>query len=857
MFIRVFAVPPASLRYATNPVVYSRNKTATPNIPRFFGNVSTFVSIPLLPAGLTINSTTGVISGFPTALQTTQVFLIVAQNTGGSTSTQLTITVTEQKPTSVVYSAISYQYNVTNNSIYIPGPNVTGVDGCTFSITPALPNGIVLDTITGSIQGTANGTFSTTIFTVTAATSGGTAAQSIQIYGNYIFNTSLVAVTQEDRITQIDDSIAVKISGTAVIGLTVVSLMVLLVFLLLRNSNIIKKQERELEFGDDEDDFDWMSVDNLTQMRKEALTTWEAQKPANSGEEEEEKSVGSENEGQNGGTTGRMSPMNIEDLVATKPSAKAISNADVALNAVALARAALGIKTVEEEAAEKAAEQTKKDKVKEKARKQYEQRIDPTEVHFDHRGMVIPRPVLQDVEDEAPASPQTPYRSPSNPAVSVPATTMPLLRSNSNSVLSVGSNKQQGAMRTPVMGTPLQSSSPLPSPPISRYNTLNNNALKPVAEERGPNSPSLSRSVTISELYQSPAGLSGPATASSFLPRTTTTKSAVVPPSPTSANGSLKAFPTTAGPQSALTLMQLSQANASANAQGVPKSDSNESLKKVASAYRSDEHEEKDASDMLARRAAKKRPMQMPKHLGSGSIYASASRTNLASSSTTNLLAGSSSLEANTIVGQYDGPAQIITEPPKPETPDIWEIQDSDDWTSRKPVDDLAEEFERFSRAPLTLPVLPTARVTAEEPTQTKQQKKRITQTPAPAAAVASSARKSSSHRVTPVPSRSRLSMSPSAVSIDPQSSAAPAQAQPTAQKAEAQVEDVAVEIAPPVKGSPSRGAPTVFEDLDLLDSSADGAVQSSSGSSGLEMPGFQLQFSTSGLELLDKASKK
>jgi len=61
---------------------------------------------PALPTGLTLNTSTGVISGTPTTLTAIANYTITAANTGGSTPTSLSIAVVS------AYTAWSTQYNL-------------------------------------------------------------------------------------------------------------------------------------------------------------------------------------------------------------------------------------------------------------------------------------------------------------------------------------------------------------------------------------------------------------------------------------------------------------------------------------------------------------------------------------------------------------------------------------------------------------------------------------------------------------------------------------------------------------------------------------------------------------------------
>src|ERR1035438_7330105 len=91
--------PPTGLTYSVNPATYTVGVAITPNSPSSSGGAVTSYSVsPSLPAGLALNSTTGVISGTPTAVTASSVFTVTATNTGGTTTATLTITVKDAAP---------------------------------------------------------------------------------------------------------------------------------------------------------------------------------------------------------------------------------------------------------------------------------------------------------------------------------------------------------------------------------------------------------------------------------------------------------------------------------------------------------------------------------------------------------------------------------------------------------------------------------------------------------------------------------------------------------------------------------------------------------------------------------------
>jgi hypothetical protein len=88
------AQAPTSLSYASNPAVYTAGTAIAPNAPRSGGDAATYYSIsPALPAGLTLSPTTGILAGTPNAVAPATAYLVLAGNSGGTTSAALSIAV--------------------------------------------------------------------------------------------------------------------------------------------------------------------------------------------------------------------------------------------------------------------------------------------------------------------------------------------------------------------------------------------------------------------------------------------------------------------------------------------------------------------------------------------------------------------------------------------------------------------------------------------------------------------------------------------------------------------------------------------------------------------------------------------
>ena len=88
--------PIATLSYSPSTVVFTRGVSITDMTPTISGGfISTWEISPPLPSGLAF--TNGVISGNPTVNMTQSTYTIWANNTGGTVSTSINITINEPK----------------------------------------------------------------------------------------------------------------------------------------------------------------------------------------------------------------------------------------------------------------------------------------------------------------------------------------------------------------------------------------------------------------------------------------------------------------------------------------------------------------------------------------------------------------------------------------------------------------------------------------------------------------------------------------------------------------------------------------------------------------------------------------
>ena len=129
---------PSDLHYPTPPafVVNTAIAALTPTVD---GQVAGYSISPSLPAGLSLNTATGVIAGTPTNIAGKTSYTVKATNAGGSTTAIVSILVNGVAP-SIAYSAY---YGFTANVSAQPiTPTVSGGAVVSWTIKPGLPAGL-------------------------------------------------------------------------------------------------------------------------------------------------------------------------------------------------------------------------------------------------------------------------------------------------------------------------------------------------------------------------------------------------------------------------------------------------------------------------------------------------------------------------------------------------------------------------------------------------------------------------------------------------------------------------------------------------------------------------------------------
>jgi gliding motility-associated-like protein len=157
------------------------------------GTVATYAISPALPAGLAFSTSTGVITGTPTAVSASRTYTVT-----GTTATSAcvgTTTFTLEVFNAVAPSALSYspatQTVRQGTAITAMTPTITG-GAPTYTISPALPAGLSINATTGIISGTLTAAQTGSVtYTVTATNTGGTTTATVTL----VFNTAPTAMT--------------------------------------------------------------------------------------------------------------------------------------------------------------------------------------------------------------------------------------------------------------------------------------------------------------------------------------------------------------------------------------------------------------------------------------------------------------------------------------------------------------------------------------------------------------------------------------------------------------------------------------------------------------------------------------
>jgi len=215
-------IAPSSLTYATSTATYSVGTNITENTPTCSGGTVTSYSVsPALPAGLSLNATTGSISGTPTEMTGSTGYSVTATNSGGGTTAIIRITIVAA-PTTPVVTAPTYATVATLGH----AASVTAQTGCTYAWT--ITNGtITAGATSNAITFTSGNSTGTLTLACTVTNAAGTFATSsaattlVAAPAIDAFTASSILITSGDSITlnwTVTGATSLKFDGADVTG---------------------------------------------------------------------------------------------------------------------------------------------------------------------------------------------------------------------------------------------------------------------------------------------------------------------------------------------------------------------------------------------------------------------------------------------------------------------------------------------------------------------------------------------------------------------------------------------------------------------------------------------------------------
>ncbi|MGA9427830.1 MAG: Ig domain-containing protein, partial [Terracidiphilus sp.] len=170
---------PSGLLYPQTSISAIVGTAIVTDVPTVTGSVASYSISPALPAGLALSSSTGVISGKPTAASAKTSYTVTASNSTGSTKAAVSIAVLIPAPSNLAYPEMSISATV-GTAIATDTPTVTGTVS-SYTISPALPAGLAISSSTGAISGKPTAATAEASYTVTASNSSGHTTTAVSI----------------------------------------------------------------------------------------------------------------------------------------------------------------------------------------------------------------------------------------------------------------------------------------------------------------------------------------------------------------------------------------------------------------------------------------------------------------------------------------------------------------------------------------------------------------------------------------------------------------------------------------------------------------------------------------------------
>jgi hypothetical protein len=192
-------IAPSSLSYTPSSISGTVEVAISSLTPAVTGTVDTYSVSPALPSGLSINASSGVISGTPTTIAASATYTVTAANAGGSTTATVTVEVAKGTPSITVVptaSAITDGQALSASVLSGGTANVAGAFSWTTpSTVPAV--GTATYGVTFTPTDTANYNTATTTVSLTVNPAGttysgwrGAAPASDEAFWDYVFGAA-------------------------------------------------------------------------------------------------------------------------------------------------------------------------------------------------------------------------------------------------------------------------------------------------------------------------------------------------------------------------------------------------------------------------------------------------------------------------------------------------------------------------------------------------------------------------------------------------------------------------------------------------------------------------------------------
>ena len=153
--------------------------------PTVTGGTATGYGVsPALPAGVTLNRSTGLVSGTPTAAVAGTAYTLTATTPDGSANTRFTLLVSATASSAPVGLACPDLAATAGSPFLGPLPTLTAGTNVVFNVSPALPAGLALDPLTGQVAGTPAAASATADYALTASNAVGSAVATVKVTVN-------------------------------------------------------------------------------------------------------------------------------------------------------------------------------------------------------------------------------------------------------------------------------------------------------------------------------------------------------------------------------------------------------------------------------------------------------------------------------------------------------------------------------------------------------------------------------------------------------------------------------------------------------------------------------------------------